>query len=36
MMALQALRMLRFVVYGTAPRHGVVKLDANVEPVLEA
>src|SRR5580704_6151941 len=25
-MALQALRMLRFVVYGTAPRHGVVTL----------
>ena len=36
MMALQALRMLRFVVYGTAPRHGVVKLRADIEPVLEA
>jgi ABC-type polysaccharide/polyol phosphate transport system ATPase subunit len=35
MMALQALRVLRFVVYGTAPRHGVVKLNANIEPVLE-
>ena len=35
MMALQALRILRFVVYGTAPRHGVVKLHADVEPVLE-
>ena len=34
-MALQALRMLRFVVYGTAPRHGVVTLHADVEPVLE-
>jgi ABC-type polysaccharide/polyol phosphate transport system ATPase subunit len=35
MMALQALRMLRFVVYGTAPRHGVVNLHASIEPVLE-
>ncbi len=34
-MALQALRMLRFVVYGTAPRHGVVTLDADLEPRLE-
>ena len=34
-MALQALRMLRFVVYGTAPRHGVVTLDADLEPELE-
>jgi ABC-2 type transport system ATP-binding protein len=35
MMALQALRILRFVVYGTAPRHGVVNLRASIEPVLE-
>jgi ABC-2 type transport system ATP-binding protein len=35
MMALQALRMMRFVVYGTAPRHGVVKLTSDVSPVLE-
>jgi ABC-2 type transport system ATP-binding protein len=34
-MALQALRMLRFVVYGTAPRHGVVTLDADLEPELD-
>jgi ABC-type polysaccharide/polyol phosphate transport system ATPase subunit len=34
-MALQALRMLRLVVYGTAPRHGVVTLDADLEPQLE-
>ena len=34
-MALQPLRMLRFVVYGTAPRHGVVTLDADLEPELE-
>jgi ABC-2 type transport system ATP-binding protein len=34
-MALQALRMLRFVVYGTAPRHGVVTLGADLEPRLE-
>ncbi|HZE04837.1 MAG TPA: ABC transporter ATP-binding protein, partial [Solirubrobacteraceae bacterium] len=35
MMALQALRVLRFVVYGTAPRHGVVTMGAEIEPVLE-
>jgi ABC-2 type transport system ATP-binding protein len=35
MMALQALRLLRFVVYGTAPRHGVVTLETDIEPVLE-
>ncbi len=34
-MALQALRLLHFVVYGTAPRHGVVALRADVEPVVE-
>ena len=31
LMALQALRLLRFVVYGTAPRHGVVTLDAELD-----
>jgi ABC-2 type transport system ATP-binding protein len=36
MMALQALRLLRFVVYGTAPRHGVVTLQTDIEPVLES
>ena len=35
MMALQALRVLRFVVFGTAPRHGVVTLNADIEPVVE-
>jgi ABC-2 type transport system ATP-binding protein len=35
MMALQALRILRFVVYGTAPRHGVVTLHADIAPVIE-
>jgi ABC-type polysaccharide/polyol phosphate transport system ATPase subunit len=35
MMALQALRVLRFVVFGTAPRHGVVTLNADIEPVAE-
>ena len=34
-MALQALRVLRFVVYGTAPRHGVVSAHCEIEPVLE-
>jgi ABC-2 type transport system ATP-binding protein len=34
-MELQALRLLRFVVFGTAARHGVVDLSADVEPVLE-
>ena len=34
-MELQALRLLRFVVFGTAARHGVVDLTADVEPVLE-
>jgi hypothetical protein len=29
---LQALRLLRFVVYGTAPRHGLVRLEAALEP----
>jgi ABC-2 type transport system ATP-binding protein len=34
-MELQALRLLRFVVFGTAARHGLVDLSADVEPVLE-
>ena len=34
-MALQALRLVHFLVYGTAPRHGVVSLRTDVEPVLE-
>jgi hypothetical protein len=34
-MGVQALRALQFVVYGTAPRHGVVSLDAELEPVIE-
>ncbi|MDQ6607159.1 MAG: ABC transporter ATP-binding protein [Actinomycetota bacterium] len=36
LMAIQALRLLRFVIYGTAPRHGVVMLETSIEPVLEA
>jgi ABC-2 type transport system ATP-binding protein len=35
MQALQGLRMLRFVVYGTAPRSGVVNLDVDIRPELE-
>jgi ABC-type polysaccharide/polyol phosphate transport system ATPase subunit len=31
----QALRLLRFVVYGTAPRFGVVRLETDLEPVVE-
>jgi ABC-2 type transport system ATP-binding protein len=34
-MELQALRLLRFVVFGTAAGHGIVDLSADVEPVLE-
>ena len=34
-MALQPMRLLSFLVYGTAPRHGLVSLRADVEPVLE-
>ena len=30
-MALQAIRVLRFVVYGTAPRHGLISLNTTVE-----
>ncbi len=33
--ALQALRMLQFVVYGTAPRHGIVNLEAEISAVVE-
>jgi ABC-2 type transport system ATP-binding protein len=35
-MTVQGLRLLSFVVYGTAPPHGLVSLHADVEPVLEA
>jgi ABC-type polysaccharide/polyol phosphate transport system ATPase subunit len=34
-MGLQAARLLSFVVYGTAPRHGVVVLDTDVEARLD-
>jgi ABC-type polysaccharide/polyol phosphate transport system ATPase subunit len=34
-MALQSMRLARFVVYGTAPRHGLVSLKTTVEPVPE-
>jgi hypothetical protein len=34
-MALQPMRLIRFVVYGTAPRHGVVELKTTVEPVVD-
>ena len=34
-MALQALRLLRFLIYGSAVRHGIVKLEADVEPTIE-
>jgi ABC-type polysaccharide/polyol phosphate transport system ATPase subunit len=36
LMAIQALRLLQFVIYGTAPRHGVVMLETSIEPVLES
>jgi ABC-type polysaccharide/polyol phosphate transport system ATPase subunit len=35
-MALQALRLVHFVVYGTAPRHGLVALETDVVPTLES
>jgi ABC-type polysaccharide/polyol phosphate transport system ATPase subunit len=35
-LAIQALRLLRFLVYGTAPRHGVVTLHHEIEASLEA
>jgi ABC-2 type transport system ATP-binding protein len=34
-LAIQALRLLRFIVYGTAPRHGVVTLHSDIEASLE-
>jgi ABC-2 type transport system ATP-binding protein len=34
-MALQALRLIRLMIYGTAPRHGLVALQTDVEPVSE-
>jgi ABC-type polysaccharide/polyol phosphate transport system ATPase subunit len=34
-MALQPMRLIHFVVYGTAPRHGVVTLETTVEPRVE-
>jgi hypothetical protein len=34
-MALQGLRAIQFIVYGTAPRHGVVSLRTDIEPVGE-
>jgi ABC-type polysaccharide/polyol phosphate transport system ATPase subunit len=34
-MALQSLRVLRFLVFGIEARHGVVMLEADIEPVLE-
>jgi ABC-2 type transport system ATP-binding protein len=34
-MALQPMRLLKFVVYGTAPRHGLVTMHADLEPVVE-
>jgi ABC-2 type transport system ATP-binding protein len=35
-MALQALRLMGFVIYGTAPRFGIVSLASDVQPALEA
>lgn len=35
-MAVQGLRLLQFVVFGTEPRHGMVSVQADVQPVLEA
>jgi ABC-2 type transport system ATP-binding protein len=34
-MALQPMRLSKFVVYGTAPRHGLVSVRAEIEPVVE-
>jgi ABC-2 type transport system ATP-binding protein len=35
-LAIQALRLLRFMVYGTAPRHGVVTLHHEIQASLQA
>ncbi len=34
-MALQPMKLVQFVVYGTAPRHGVVSLETDLEPFAE-
>ena len=34
-MTVQGLRLIHFVVYGTAPRHGLVSLQTDIEPVSE-
>jgi energy-coupling factor transporter ATP-binding protein EcfA2 len=34
-MALQPMRLLTFVVYGTAPRHGIVSVDADLDVTVE-
>jgi ABC-2 type transport system ATP-binding protein len=34
-MGVQGMRLIHFVVYGTAPRHGVVSLHTDVEPALD-
>jgi ABC-2 type transport system ATP-binding protein len=34
-MALQPIRLTKFVVYGTAPRHGMVSMRADIEPTSE-
>jgi ABC-type polysaccharide/polyol phosphate transport system ATPase subunit len=33
-MALQPMRLVQFVVYGTAPRHGLVSLQTDIEPTV--
>jgi len=34
-MGVQALRLIQFLVYGTEPKHGIVQLQTDLEPVLE-
>ncbi len=34
-MALQSVRLAQFVVYGTTPRHGLVTLETDIEPLLD-
>ena len=34
-MALQGIRVLDFVVYGTAPRHGLISVSADLDAVAE-